>query len=168
MRAPAFPFSPALSLVHVPPCWQESDKSEFEQTYRKGRKNSGEGGGGGEGRNRSSQAIRYYIYRFSIFKSFSICAGQRGGGGGGGVEGGEAAIVEIHARSNWFSFHEERKRIDDDEGKKLKEGFERLVLLLLFFFLNGISPPRDLNQIINRHCWTDKMGWMLSFGCWKI
>lgn len=84
------------------------------------------------------------------------------------MEGGEAAIVEIHARSNWFSFHEERKRIDDDEGKKLKEGFERLVLLLLFFFLNGISPPRDLNQIINRHCWTDKMGWMLSFGCWKI
>lgn len=43
----------------------------------------------------------------------------------------------VHARSNWFSFHDERKRIDDDEGKKLKEGFERLVqcvLLPLFFF----------------------------------
>lgn len=146
---------------------QESDKSEFEQTYRKGRKNSGEGGG--REKEETGRVKQFdIIFIDSRFLRVSRFARGKGGGGGGGVEGGVAAIVEIHARSNWFSFHEERKRIDDDEGKKLKEGFERLVLLLLFFFLNGISPPRDLNQIINRHCWTDKMGWMLFFGCWKI
>lgn len=70
---------------------QESDKSEFEQTYRKGRKNSGEGGGREKeetGRVKQFDII-FIDSRFLRVSRFARGKGgrRRSGGGRGGHRG---------------------------------------------------------------------------------